>query len=409
MSLFLLLRKAAGDPTLALDLDFTTGSLDAGITFTRATSATYYNSSGVLTTAASGAARFDHDPVTLEAKGFLIEEARTNVVLRSAEFDSASWSKNVATVTADAVASPDGTTSADKIANSGTTIDYPLCYQAFTSTAAAWSQSVYAKAGTVNFITVGTYDGTTVKLSGVNLTTGVADVTAAGHTISTQDVGNGWWRITVLYTYPGTTGRIHVGLHATAGVLSYAPSAAGADYIYAWGAQAEAGSYPTSYIPTTTAAVTRNADVAVMTGTNFSDWFSASTGTIYAQWNPTSVSGTRPIVQFDDTTANELLALLGSTTNPLFNVTDGGVAQASVDAGTIAAGTAYKFAGAYAENDIAASIAGGAAVTDTSATLPTVTQARIGSDGTNYLNGAIAALKFYNTRKSNADLQTLTA
>ena len=50
--------------------------------------------------------------------------------------------------------------------------------------------------------------------------------------------------------------------------------------VLVWGGQVELGGYPTSYIPTTSAAVTRAADLALLTGTNFSSWYNASAGTI---------------------------------------------------------------------------------------------------------------------------------
>ena len=71
----------AAPPGLALDLDFTTGTLDSRVMFTRTTTGTYVNSSGVIASAAIDAARFDYDPATLDPRGLLLEEQRTNIVL----------------------------------------------------------------------------------------------------------------------------------------------------------------------------------------------------------------------------------------------------------------------------------------------------------------------------------------
>ena len=79
--------------TPALLLDFTTGTLDSRITFTRSTTGSYYNSAGVLSTAAINAPRFDYNPSTLQAKGLLIEESRTNLLTYSEQFDNAAWVK----------------------------------------------------------------------------------------------------------------------------------------------------------------------------------------------------------------------------------------------------------------------------------------------------------------------------
>jgi hypothetical protein len=167
--------------------------------------------------------------------------------------------------------------------------------------------------------------------------------------------------------------------------------------IYIWGAQLEAGAFATSYIPTTTTALTRNADVATITGTNFSDWWQATRGGVLVRARPGTVSGIRPWVQFDDGTANEIIALRGNTTNPELYIVDGGTPQAQIDAGTIAANTDYSMTAWWQTNDCKARLDSGAVVTDTTATIPTVTQARLGSDGTNYLNGHLATINYYDT------------
>jgi hypothetical protein len=160
--------------------------------------------------------------------------------------------------------------------------------------------------------------------------------------------------------------------------------------------QVEVGAFPTSYIPTTTSGtVTRNADVATITGANFSGFWNAGVGGTTVTALPSTVSGTRPLVQFDDGTANEIIALRGNTTNPELYIVDGGAPQAQIDAGTIAANTSYTLTGWWQTNFCAARLSNGARVEDLTATIPTVTQMRIGSDGTNYLNGTIATIYYY--------------
>ena len=163
--------------------------------------------------------------------------------------------------------------------------------------------------------------------------------------------------------------------------------------------QVEAGAFATSYIPTTSAAVTRAADVAVMTGTNFSDWWNASAGTFVAEFDGPA-SGTRPIVAADDNTANEVIMLYGSGTDPKAIVTDGGATQADLDAGTLTANTSGKLGLSFAANDFAACFNGGTVAVDTGGTLPTVTQARLGAGPAgNYLTGHLAALQILQHRQ----------
>ena len=111
----------------------------------------------------------------------------------------------------------------------------------------------------------------------------------------------------------------------------------------------------------------------------------------------------------NDGTSNESIRLRTVSTDPFFTITDGGVDQANIDAGAVASYTTYKFAGAYAVNDFAACIAGGAAQTDASGTLPTVTQTSLGnSAAANYLNGYLQRITYYPRRLPNAELQALT-
>ena len=132
------------------------------------------------------------------------------------------------------------------------------------------------------------------------------------------------------------------------------------------------------------------------------------------QVTPSTVSGIRPLVQFDDGTANEIIALRGNTTNPELYIVDGGTPQAQLDAGTIAANTAYSLTGWWDTNDCKARKDAGSVVIDTTAAIPTVTQARLGSDGTNYLNGTLATIKYYDkfssqiyTRRKNKAIFSL--
>lgn len=182
----------------------------------------------------------------------------------------------------------------------------------------------------------------------------------------------------------------------------------GASGLYIWGAQLEAGAFATSYIPTTSAAVTRNADVATITGTAFSGIWRSGPGSILVRALPSTVSGTRPLVQVDDATADNIIALRGNTTNPELYIRAGGSDQATIDAGTISA-AAYRLAGAWQAGSAAASLNSGLAVNGAPASIPAVTQMRLGSDGTNYLNGHLQAVEYWPLRLSNAGLQTASS
>lgn len=175
-----------------------------------------------------------------------------------------------------------------------------------------------------------------------------------------------------------------------------------------WGLQLEQGTFQTSYIPTTSSSVTRNADVATITGTAFSGFWRSGPGSILVRALPSTVSGTRPLVQVDDATADNIIALRGNTTNPELYIRAGGSDQATIDAGTISA-AAYRLAGAWQAGSAAASLNSGLAVNGAPASIPAVTQMRLGSDGTNYLNGHLQAVEYWPLRLSNASLQNASS
>ena len=376
-------------PNLALD--FTTASLDPRVTFTRAdNTATVTDSIGYVVPINADLPRFDYNPITLACKGLLIEESRKNLIIQSADFET-SWSDVApSTQTKNVVMSPAGTETGNEI-TSGAVGWYGVLQQlSITSSANSYSGSCYLKAGTVTSVRLRLRftGGTTADGSAYfNLSAGTASADG-GRTATITPVGNDWYRCTVTgadNNSGNNLGQLYVLSNNQQGNW------------YAWGAQLELGAFATSYIPTTTTQLTRNADVAVMTGTNFSDWWQATRGGALVRARPGTVSGTRPWVQFDDNTADNIIALRGNTTNPELYIVDGGTPQAQIDAGTIAANTDYSLTGWWQTNDCKARLNNGAVVTDTSATIPTVTQTRLGSDGTNYLNGHLASISYYDT------------
>lgn len=391
-------------------LDFTTASLDSRVTFTRTTNstnpATYINSLGVVTQSTNNQPRFDYNPISLACAGLLIEESRENSYTYSSDYTQAAWNKNNITATLASVTAPDGTLTGVKIAPTAAGIC--TFSRALAGGAAAGNSiSIFAKKGSgaitgSTFILRNTTTSTNLLVVNVNYDTGVITYVTGSSGASMTAYPNGWWRVVLSVSTGVSAGNTLTGYF---GFSSF--NAIGTEYVYFWGGQFEAGAFATSYIPTTTAALTRNADVAVMTGTNFSDWWKATTGSVTASALPSTVSGTRPTVQFDDTTANNFIVLRNNTTDPELYVkatTD----QAQIDAGTIVANTSYKLSGAWNTNNCAAAINGAAAVTDTSATIPTVTQARLGCDGTNYFNGRLQTIRYWPQRLIDAEVQAFS-
>ena len=375
-------------PSLLLDFA-NSKTLDPRITFTRASTATYTGYDGLIKTAASGAPRFDFNPTTGESLGILIEESRTNLLTYSEQFDNAAWTKvGTASVTANNVTAPDGTLTADTLnfpamADRINPFDGTAVTSNTTYTASIWLSGT----GTIELSLAngnGTYAITTneITLTPVLTRYQVTHTTSATTTISYFIVGR--------YNGTGT---------ATSAV--------------AWGAQLEAGSFATSYIPTTSAQATRAADSAVMTGTNFSSWYRQDEGTVLANSSKLSAELTNyPFVASinDGTTANELAVLWANSLSRLYiavNITGSNTVDIGANGLTQTANNLIS--GAYKLNDFAASNNANTVTVDSTSNVPLVNRLSIGSrNGNSQLNGHIAKLAYYPKRLSNAELQSIT-
>lgn len=368
--------------------------------------------------------RFDYDPVTLAPKGLLIEEARTNLLTYSEQFDNAAWIKSAVTITANATTSPDGTVDAEKMAENTTSVSQFLVRQTYASfVAGAYTFTFYAKAAE----RIWTYFEVGNTYANVNLSTGALGTTgqfSTGWTFgsaSATAVGNGWYRcsITSTCTTPGSYfgGKIHTADANNS--IAYAGTIGSG--IFVWGAQLEAGASATSYIPTVASTVTRSADVATMTGTNFSSWYNQSEGTFVVNLTPTGLpvgaSNTRYLEANDGTANNRkplLFAAPAGTSAAQYRVAGADQAVLTSSAGAFAVGVNLRAATAYAVNDFGASYNGATALTDTSGSVSnTATQLTIGyatsGAGSEIYNGHIRQIAYYNTRLPNAQLQSLTA
>ena len=374
------------------------------VTFTRASTGTYVGSDGLIKTAVTNEARFDHNPTTGESLGLLVEEARTNLVLRSEELDNASWTKQSSvSVSANTTISPDGALTADTV-----TADQSLgIFQSVAATVSTtYTNSVYIKAGTATAIMLRDDTGAGRHIV-FNPSTGV--ITATSGTLvssGSQALNNGWYRYFMTYVADATTAR---------GIIR--PNSAGsAQTFIAWGAQIEAGAFATSYIPTTTATATRAADVASITGANFSSWYNQTEGTVFSDCLST-FSATQVLVNIAATaaiTATSAISLSSNLTSSQkrVRVRDAASAdQASLALGASSSGSRTRIAAAIKANDFAASLDGGTAVTDTSGTVPTVVLMEIGCTPTGVTLGTQLhrRLTYWPTRLADTTLQAITS
>jgi hypothetical protein len=178
--------------------------------------------------------------------------------------------------------------------------------------------------------------------------------------------------------------------------------------LFIWGAQLEAGAFPTSYIPTVASQVTRASDAASMTGANFSSWYSQGQGTLYAEFNPLALAASSGVVINDNTTSNRI-RLATTSVSDQGTVTTSGTAQAVLDGGTPATNTSMKLAMTYQVNNFALSLNGATAATDTTGTVPVVSQLQIGSETTTVGNLTIKKMAYYPIVSTATQLQALTS
>jgi hypothetical protein len=373
------------------------------------------------TSTISGAPRFDHDPVTGESLGLLIEESRTNLATYSEELSNrARWvSSPTGSETADATAAPNGSITADYIYGSNPSGGIVYKFQNYTLTAnSTYTYSVYAKKADTDWIALRSYnfDAPTNCYAWFNVSNGTVGSITGGPPDSTSVVAldNGWYRCSLTVTLGAdAAGGFQIHVPEADAITTY--SAGQTVGVYLWGAQLEAGSFPTSYIPTSGSAVTRAVDEANITGTNFSDFYNSTEGTLLS-FSRTLGVDLYETATFELTSSNsnaERIALDVTNSYNRFYVYGGGDNGTNAINGVVPAGTLTKNALAYKVNDVAAVRDGGTVLNDTSVgiPIPNIDRANIGH---NLIYGHqkqqhISRLAYYPYRLADATLQEITS
>ena len=404
-------RRARAVPSLDLRFADNKSLTDAAtgsslVTFTRASSGTFVGSAGVIQTAATDVPRFDHNPTTGESLGLLVEEQRTNLLLWSEEFSDAAWTplSVPAAVTANNAIAPNGTLTADLITGVSAAADQ-LQQVVTVLNSTVYTYSIYIKQNTTLLTRIGLFNATASTWMGAVDIAWVAGVPSTSSTIGSPSgisyvaANNGWYRCSFALTTTATSAQVHFHPDRSNTQAS----------AWIWGAQLEEGAFPTSYIPTTTAAATRSADVASITGSAFSGWYRQDEGTVFAEGSTFNTSAASCLVSIDDTTVSNRIQLRRSPdASKLRMVSSGGAIDATLTTGTalglnkIAAGVAVSNQNLVSNGVLATGIT-------SIAPMPTVTQARIGSGtASSVFNGTIRRLTYWPQRLANSTLQQIT-
>jgi hypothetical protein len=402
-------------PGVALDLSFMTpGTIDPRIAFTRASTATYFDSTGTLQTAAVNAPRWDHDPVTHVLRGLLIEEVRSNSL-----FPSVNWAAN-----ATASGSVDGVAQNVGIGPSGANNAMALIPGSFNgvhqyygvpsvTASTVYTYSVFCKAAGMNFVQLALENtGFTAQYAMFNLLAGTVDRQSANSSAVISPAGNGWYRCAITAAASATPPAVNnIYPSAVGGLAGGFPSTGDSvNGIWVWGQQLEAGAFATSFVATTAAAVTRAQDSCMIPPANMG-WFTPPGGSWMAEFigfNPPSALTPR-VISYP--AAGNIHTISGST---ILAVQQYDGAASMVTANTFSPNTVVKAATTWAVGAArsclnAGAIASSAALTAGYAPLATG-GVRLMADETagDGMSGYLRRMRYWPRILTNAELQSVT-
>ena len=415
-------------PTIrpTLDLNFAaTKVLDDRITFTRDSLGTYINENGILKYTSNNTPRFDHDPVTGESLGLLIEESRTNILYGT---PSQAYTVN----TYNLYNSLTGEYNATKLAKNASGNDQSHGSWSWNGNLSTTSFVISVFVKKINHasffmqvVSSGVGDNLYVYY---NIDTGVTsftDYSSPGNLTVTRSIENysdGWFRL-IARVEGFSNAALHSGFrfgfaHPSNNSQQYQDSS---HEVLVYGAQAEVGDFATSYIPTHESAtsVTRAADIAKITGTNFSDFYNQTEGTVFSshqQYSGQSDTQNTYVYQIANATSSSVAFRLLDNNNYYSNPArltatqwTNDVALQKPDATN---GERIKTAFACKVNDAAVSYDGATVLTDNSLDMNSG-QIEMSIGGFTqtpqaFLNGHIQQISYYPKRLPNAQLQGLT-
>lgn len=391
------------------------------LTFTRASTATYIRN-GIVYNAAVNEAR-------IGTNGLLMEISRTNLVPYSQQLDT--WSKTLTSVTADTTTAPDGTTTAEKVIATAVSASHYMYRSSISCTAAStYTLSVFAKAGEYSnltlFLPITSYVGVQ-RMAWFNLSTGTVGATESGVTARIQALANGWYRCSISATADTTSsGAPGFALGTETAGVNEIFTGDGSSGLYLWGAQLEAGTQMSSYIPTTTAAVTRSADEAISTtvaeyggGSGAQNWFLHSAGTALFKYYFDVIQSANDTTNFtigSGIAGNYITSWENKATGyPTIRYSEATVQIDVTAASGLRTNADNIGAIAYAANNGAVAFNGGAPTTDATVTIVAsgMTQFNIGSATARASVGAMGTREypffaFYPARISNSELTRIT-
>jgi len=357
--------------------------------------------------------RFDHATTSPNAsRGLLLEESRTNLALQSENHPSATWSKTGITVASATNTSPSGSTTSNLVSEDSSTGLHRIFQSTAYVSGTSYAISVFLKYAGRQFVAITHPAVASNNIAIFDIQNGTISLTQSGVTASIIAHSNGWYRCIVNGVSATTGGASHIIQGSTTGnslTGSYTGLNGAAFYIY--GSQVEAGGFPTSYIPTTTASVVRSADLCSITGADFTGFYNQSEGTIVGSGSTNALTTNAGPLLFksSDGTENNRIQV-GMTNSPTeavrpFIVASGTTTYNNKN-GTATVGVERKVGTVYKTDDAISAFNGTLGTLDTTVTLPT--NCNNASLFTGLGTGTISSFRYYKKRLSNAKLQALT-
>ena len=325
----------------------------------------------------------------------LVEPSATNLVPYSEDFSNSDWDNNGSILQNEAI-SPDGTQNADLFYSTSTANGRRALEIKTIASGQYYTASVFAKAKNKDFIYFTDIDNQ-VNSVWFDIKSGTFSTPVEGEALI-EDYGNGWFRCSLTTQSSGVNGHCYIGVSDSSGSTLFTTN--GTDGVYIWGAQVEAGSVATSYIPTSggnAAARTRAADDLVISGSDFSDFYNQSEGTMYVESTPFQETGYIWSIN-DGSYSNRIYSMFDSSVRTRHYVRVGGTFYFENIASPSALGEISRNAFSFKTNNAISSVDGTSSPPDSSVTLPsglnrlTIGQTAV-SDFT--LNGHIKRLIYW--------------
>lgn len=394
------------DSIYALNVKDPKTSNAADFGFTRSTTATRININGILETVAADTPRIDY---TTGVGTLLLEGASTNKALRSNEFDNASWTKTRATATASSAISIDGTINAYKFYEDNTAGTHEIKqYISGLTNSVSHTFSVFAKADERYKMRLNIFGG----YAEFNLSDGTIITQPTVDDASIESYGDGWYRIAITKTANNTVTNAYAYILNDAGSVSYTGDNVSGVLLY--GAQLEETDFATSYIPTTTATVTRNAETA--SGSGSTALINSQEGVLYMEASALfdDTTSQRVISVSDGTASNQIILGYDAFSNRIIaSLFDGGLENVKLSYVITDVTALNKIAFKWAETDFALWINGTEVATNSTSSVDaanTYNELQLAEgDGTNDFIGRIRELKVFTTALTDAELTTLTS